>query len=663
MKHNTTCNITLHRSNEYSLSTEMKILQLFIFFLACFLSLGNEAIFIRNGYIYEAKGTMFPTSTVFKLVVTLDKNILSRHLYNLHLTSASVLNYFSNFTSNTIDPPHTIITNTTEEVMSRRGNNPHQLRQLLHQELLTILNHVNLLTQLFTQQEKLNKEKRALLPWVGKLNSFLFGSATDERVNTLQKKISELEGFTSNNLYYLKSHEAALNNTITVVNSLIDNVNKLAQIGSLLQSEKQYISRLADVTRHMSQDSMLLASLSLLNSVVSEVKTQAYRLTDAITQARQSTLSASLLPHNQFLHTLHNISKTHSLFIEPTSDTLPIFYKIADVKLYNNENMFMFEIVLPLKDFFTSPLNLYSAKPYIFPYTLNNTQTIESVYLVLPEAKGLLAVAQSGLNTIIEKGQSNCKSINDDSLIVCFSVPLYTLPASCPASIFLQKYSTQHCSPNIVPQPKTTFYMFGEQHFYVAPNSRRASLSCYPIDGPPTARTIILEHQGFTIIPPLCTLSVDSTLIPAPTSIEGQTKLNLSVPMTDLTINIPKKTAVLISENKNLIKGILNISTTPIHLDKISSHINQFKMVAHIPSAPTTISVSTIVTSIGIIATAIAVYTLFRLRRLRHPVSDLTNKLISLNNHIQKRSRNNTELQTIGREETPLTRETGEQIY
>ena len=525
----------------------------------------------------------------------------------------------------------------------------------------TILNHINLLTQLFTHQQKSSKGKRALLPWVGKLNSFLFGSATDGRVNTLQKRITELEEFTSNNLHYLESHEAALNNTITVVNSLVDNVNKLAQIGKLLQSEKQYISRLADMTQHMSQDSMLLASLSLLNSVVSEVKTQAYRLTDAITCARQNILSSSLLPHNQFLKILHNISNTHTLFIEPTSSTLQIFYRIADVNLYNNDNMLMFEIVLPLKDHFTNPLNLYYVKPYIFPYKVNNTRSDESIYLVLPEAKGLLAVAQSGLNTIIEKGQPNCKSINDDSLIVCFSVPLYTLPASCPASIYLQQPSNQYCSPSIVPQPKTAFYNFGEQDFYVAPNSRRASLTCYSSHGPPTSKTIILEHQGFIKIPKLCTLSVDFTLVPAPTSVDGQTKLNLSVLLTDLIINIPQKSADLIWENKVLIKEILNTSTIPIHMDKITSHVNKLKMLAHLPSAPTTISISTTVMAMMAIVIALTIYTLLRLRRLRQPVSELTLKLVSLNNHIQRRNRNNEEVQYKTREEAPLTKKSGKQ--
>ena len=58
---------------------------------------------------------------------------------------------------------------------------------MLHQELLTVLNHAKLLTQLFTQKDQKIVEKRAIIPWVGKLNSFLFGSATDERVDSLQK--------------------------------------------------------------------------------------------------------------------------------------------------------------------------------------------------------------------------------------------------------------------------------------------------------------------------------------------------------------------------------------------------------------------------------------------------------------------------------------------
>ena len=189
----------------------------------------------------------------------------------------------------------------------------------------------------------------------------------------------------------------------------------------------------------------------------------------------------------------------------------------------------------------------------MFPHNLNNTMSNDSIYLILPEPKGLLAVAQSGLNTIIEKGQPNCKSINDDSLIVCFSVPLYTLPTSCPANVFFQQTSNYYCSPSIVPHPKTTFYNYGEQDFYVAPSSRTASLSCYPSHGPPNSRTIMLKSQGFITIPKLCLLSVDSTLIPAPTTIEGQAKINLSVPLTDLAINMPKESTSLILENKQLI--------------------------------------------------------------------------------------------------------------
>ena len=139
------------------------------------------------------------------------------------------------------------------------------------------------------------------------------------------------------------------------------------------------------------------------------------------------------------LHTRTNLLPyLDNLFIEPTSSTLPIFYKIANVELHNTDNMFIFEIVLPLRDHFTNPLSLYHVTPYMFPHIYNGTLSHESVYLILPETKGLLAVAQSCLNTMIEKGQPNCKSINQNSLIVCFSVALYNIPASCLASIFLQ---------------------------------------------------------------------------------------------------------------------------------------------------------------------------------------------------------------------------------
>ena len=282
----------------------MNLLHPFILLLISTYSLGNVATFIRNGYIFEPKGTMFPTSTIFKITVILNKNTLSEHLYNLHSTSFRVLNYFNDTSTDTLHTPQTHNINNTETIASRKGHEPYQLRQLLQQELSTVLNHVNLLTMLFAQPKHPAKGKRAILPWVGKLNSFLFGSATDKRVDTLLKRINELEEFNSNNLHILEGHEAALNNTITIVNSLVDNVNKLAQIGKLMQSENQYISRLAEIEQNMSRDSLLLASLSLLNSVVSEVKTQAYRLTEAITHARQNTLSSALLPHNQFLQSL-----------------------------------------------------------------------------------------------------------------------------------------------------------------------------------------------------------------------------------------------------------------------------------------------------------------------------------------------------------------------
>ena len=588
----------------------MNILHLFIFCLVPSFSLGNNAAFIRNGYIFKPKGAMFPTTTIFKLIVTLNKHTLSNHLHNLHSTSSMVLQYFNDTSTETTHSPQNLTTNSSDVILSRKGHNSHQLRQLLRQELSTVLNHVNLLTSLFSQQEHPDKEKQAILPWIGKLNSFLFGSPTDERVDVLQDKINKLEDFNFNNLHYIQSHEAILNNTITVVNSLVDNVNKLAQIGKLLQSEKQYISRLAEVAQHMSQDSMLLASLSLLNSVVSEVKTQAYRLTEAITQARQNSLSSSLLPHDQFLQTLQNISNTHSLFIEPTSSTLPIFYKIANVELHNTDNMFIFEIVLPLRDHFTNPLSLYHVTPYMFPHIYNGTLSHESVYLILPETKGLLAVAQSGLNTMIEKGQPNCKSINQNSLIVCFSVVLYNLPASCPASIFLQRPIDHQCTPSLVPHPRTTFYNFGPQHLYVAPNSRRASLSCYPSNGPPSSKTIMLQTQGFMTIPKLCTLSIDSTLVPAPTSTDVQVQINLPMPLTDLSINIPQDSSSLIMNNRNIIRKMLNISTLPINLDKITSHLSQIKDFDHIPSITTTVTLSTTaVVCIGV-TMAITIFTL-----------------------------------------------------
>ena len=618
----------------------MNILPLLILLLASTQSRGSDATFIRNGYIFSPKGTMFPTSSAFKLVVTINKNILADHLLNTQVVASTLLNYL-NDTANTTHSNQNV-TSKLEKIFYKETSNSKELHFMLHQELLTVLNHAKLLTQLFTQKDQKKVEKRAIIPWVGKLNSFLFGSATDERVDSLQKRILELENFNSDSIHFLQSNEAALNNTINVVNSLVDNVNKLTRISKLIKSEKILVDRLSNIVLHMSQDGMLLAAVSLLNSVVSEMKTQAYRLTNSINLARQYTLSPSLLPHDQFLHILHNISHSHSLLFEPSSTTLPIFYEIARVELQSSNDMFIFEITLPLRDHFTYPLNLYDVRPYIFPHVTNGTLCREPVFFVLPEPDGLLAVAQSGLNTMVTEDNPNCRSLQDNTLIVCNSVNIYTRPTSCPASIFLQTTPDFNCIPRIIPQPRTKFYHIGPHSFYVSPNSKKASITCYPAHGPPTSQITQLDTQGFITIPSQCTLAIDSVLIPSPVTIEDHLNINLSMPLTDLAINIPEESSHLILQNKEVIKDWLNISQIPLHLDHLTTRINEKIKFHHLPSATTTVTVSTVVAILIGVALTIAIYALMKLVTLQQPVADLTRKLTIFNNHFQRRNNRKT---------------------
>ena len=643
---------TLHFSNIISTSTklfffilpfffaDMNILPLLILLLASTQSQGNDATFIRNGYIFSPKGTMFPTSSAFKLVVTINKNILADHLLNTQVVASTLLNYL-NDTANTTHSNQNV-TSKLERIFYKDTNNSKELHFMLHQELLTVLNHAKLLTQLFTQKDQKTVEKRAIIPWVGKLNSFLFGSATDERVDSLQKRILELENFNSDSIHFLQSNEAALNNTINVVNSLVDNVNKLTKISKLIKSEKILLDRLSNIVLHMSQDGMLLAAVSLLNSVVSEMKTQAYRLTNSINLARQYTLSPSLLPHDQFLHILHNISHSHSLLFEPSPTTLPIFYEIARVELQSSNDMFIFKITLPLRDHFTYPLNLYDVRPYIFPHVTNGTLCREPVFFVLPEPDGLLAVAQSGLNTMVTEDNPNCRSLQDNTLIVCISINIYTRPTSCPASIFLQTTPDFNCIPKIIPQPRTKFYNIGPHSFYVSPNSKKASITCYPAHGPPTSQITQLDTQGFITIPPQCTLAIDSMLIPSPVTIEDHLNINLSMPLTDLAINIPEESSHLILQNKEVINDWLNISQIPLHLDHLTTRINEKIKFHHLPSATTTVTVSTVVAILIGVALTIAIYALMKLVTLQQPVADLTRKLTIFNNHFQRRNNRKT---------------------
>ena len=127
-------------------------------------------------------------------------------------------------------------------------------------------------------------------------------------------------------------------------------------------------------------------------------------------------------------------------------------------------------------------------------------------------------------------------------------------------------------------------------------------------------------------------ISVNSMLIPAPTNIEVQIQLNLTI--SDLVIQLPMEEETFISQNTEKIMKFVNVSKIPVHLNKIERHIWQQQLMEHIPSTPTTITITSLLVSLLFIVTSIAVYSLCCLRRMQQPVSQLHHTLIHLNDRM-----------------------------
>jgi len=280
-----------------------------------------------------------------------------------------------------------------------------------------------------------SRTRRALLDFVGRLSSYMFGTATDERVDLLQNALETSTNIAENNFKVLKHQQENAHSIIVLnsdrINNLINHTENISiQLNALRQGSIDRWKHLRHIMSTQSnamissahnvwrQNLFLIECYSLLGQVT--YLARALRKSKGYQQSLQ-ILSEGYLPPflispNELRKTLDDISRSLPNK-QPGFDlqfkAIHHYFKTRNVLSMQNSSHIFIQLVLPIQDI-PSLFDIYRVLSFPIPHTRGYTTV-----LGLPNflAVQMISLSSFDLNTVdlhqcIGHYMKTCKYVN-----------------------------------------------------------------------------------------------------------------------------------------------------------------------------------------------------------------------------------------------------------
>ena len=324
--------------------------------------------------------------------------------------------------------------NDTEIILQRSPNNDSvfhqsnhirlQLIRLLKEETQTFVNEFGTLESLihtiktFTRQNEESfssyRSKRAILPFVGKVMSFLFGVSTIENVNRIRSSLIQWGNRQEQVIDVLATSFSLINKTNREIHLNRQAVSRIANATAALQFEfrafysQSYIELFPEFVyvRFMSR---IHTVFNIISSTLRQFHLSLNSLLLHLQSSLQGKLSPSLIPPTQFVTVLTKIQSELPADIQLpyplTKDGLLKYYQYIQPMVVPARNSFYIVMAIPLMHSHTE-------------YEINR-----AVQVPVPHPQGILG-AQNVLETeyfAISRDHNHFINLNVDEVLHCLN--------------------------------------------------------------------------------------------------------------------------------------------------------------------------------------------------------------------------------------------------
>ena len=367
------------------------------------------------------------------------------------------------------------------------------------------------------------RRKRSMLPWAGKILSGIFGTATEEEIDTLRDKIAVLSDRT-------KIITQVMQDSLTIINATRAEVHinreAITHLGHVVQTLTERLRQLYDDTIVAMQRELLYDQyLSRAHSAFHIINSQLRQVSVALLQVRRQLeavmhgkLPFDLIPERQlqtFLHQIESSLPQNYLLPYGTKELRPYFTQIPTLLLSSTNEVYV-TLIIPISPV-ASKFTVF--EPVVVPRFTSDRLSVQQYVL----ESSAIAVSQDGYSfRLLSEGEAAicthnqatfCKVNTATFRISHTKMCIFALFAKDPEAIASQ------CVVMTKPIPKFPIirYIPDGIWLFFTPEAESLHVSCSEFGRKATPRAPISIEAGVNLVtlPAQCTARSKFFTLPA----------------------------------------------------------------------------------------------------------------------------------------------------
>ena len=293
-----------------------------------------------------------------------------------------------------------------------------------------------------------HRDARGLVDGGGSLLSWIFGLATENEISETNEILERASNLGEESRKMLNLHTKILNNSAVQFEMIKTHLNRvddcLDQVRNNVLVLSNYILNNNNHQFRMEHSLIITNSLAYASSAITDLATQFITLKQGLNKLRQGYINSELMPPDEILNLISQISKKNlNPILPPSEEYLPALYKYIRVQSLPHSPL-SFIISIPLEGDPRIHLKVYEI--FSLPHPINNQLTL--TYTDLPR---YIAISDDRRIFIEYESLDSCRH-HGQKYLCPIEVPVYREGApSCALSLFKGLKDTTDCQKHFSP--------------------------------------------------------------------------------------------------------------------------------------------------------------------------------------------------------------------
>ena len=349
------------------------------------------------------------------------------------------------------------------------------------------------------------RKKRGAINFIGSFANTLFGTATQDQVDIIHKRLQSLDSFTEEERKLLNVHSHVINvtlNELTNVHQALEKLETATRVTKTLMTKME---------KHIENNEKSILSLEILLHVqlaLTSIAADHINFKIGLQSMMETHISPNIVTNAFLLQLLDEISVKHELLFPPKPEYLGLHRAAIRVIHKTALHDLSFYLLVPLRGIPADTFDVFRMTSLPFPISKSDA------FLMHQPSRKYLVINKARNQFFLTDDFDDCR-MSDDILICPPNQPIYSTNTDCcEVAIFLHKPSVSDiCNTLIVKSFKPIFVDQPSGWNYATSKPLDITVNCKNSSIPTTRH--IINGTGLLKVSQGCSIHSDTFSLPA----------------------------------------------------------------------------------------------------------------------------------------------------